>query len=103
MEKKTITRRQAIDAIKKMFCFNGDQKEGNHAKSFCKEGENDTAEFYVNKLHYERGEVIGKLQEYFRDKVIDGGQCRIDGITFVFTTLYIEQRPSMAESNKNKK
>ena len=57
------------------------------------ENDNDTATFMLDKRKYERGEIIGKLSEYFKDVNIVDGLCRIDGITFVFTTVKIEKRP----------
>lgn len=59
--------------------------------SFCTVKENDTADFCIDKKHFERYEVLQKLNEYFADKVIDGGWCRVANITFVFTQFWIEK------------
>ena len=87
---KQITRREAIEAIKGMFETNTGQKD--NVSSLVEEAD-DTATFMLDKRKYERGEIIGKLSEYFNDVNIMDGLCRIDGITFVFTTVKIEKRP----------
>ena len=69
----------------------GEGKEDN--ASMLTERENDTATFMLDKRKYERGEVIEKLSEYFNGVSIIDGQCRIESITFVFTTVHIEERP----------
>ena len=48
--------------------------------------------FYIDKRECEREETISKLQQYFADKYIDGGQCRIESITLVWTVFHIEER-----------
>lgn len=85
-----MTRREAIEAIKGMFETNTGQEDN---VSRLIENDNDTATFMLDKRKYERGEIIGKLSEYFKDVNIVDGLCRIDGITFVFTTVTIEERP----------
>ena len=85
-----MTRREAIEAIKGMFETNTGQEDN---VSRLIEEENDTATFMLDKRKYERGEIIGKLSEYFKDVNIVDGLCRIGGITFVFTTVKIEERP----------
>lgn len=86
-----ITRREAIDAIKGMFEINtGDADNA----SMMAEKENDTATFMLDKRKYPRFEIIDKLSKYFDGVSIIDGQCRIESITFVFTTVYIEERPS---------
>ena len=85
-----MTRREAIEAIKGMFETNTGQQD-NISRLF--EEDNDTATFMLDKRKYERGEFIGKLNEYFKGVNIVDGLCRIDGITFMFTTVKIEERP----------
>ena len=87
---KQMTRREAIEAIKGMFETNTGQEDN---VSRLIEEENDTATFMLDKRKYERGEIIGKLSEYFKDVNIVDGLCRIGDITFVFTTVKIEERP----------
>ena len=87
---KQITRREAIEAIKEMFETNTGRDDN---ASVLTENEDDTATFMLDKRKYERGEIIGKLSEYFNGVNIMDGLCRIDGITFVFTTVKIEKRP----------
>ena len=85
-----MTRREAIEAIKGMFETNTGQKE--NVSQFI-ENDNDTATFMLDKRKYERGEVVGKLSEYFKGVNIVDGLCRIGGITSVFTKVTIEERP----------
>lgn len=87
---KQITRREVIEAIKGMFETDTGQQDN---VSRLIENDNDTATFMLDKRKYERGEIIGKLSEYFKDVNIVDGLCRIDSITFVFTTVKIEERP----------
>ena len=86
---KQITRREAIETIKGMFETNTGQ-EDNASRLF--EEENDNATFMLDKRKYERGEIID-------------GLCRIAGITFVFTTVKIEERSRREDNRKadNKK
>lgn len=85
-----MTRREAIEAIKGMFETNTGLEDN---RSRFIGHDDDTATFMLDKRKYERGEIIGKLSEYFNDANIVDGLCRIDGITFVFTTVKIEKRP----------
>ena len=87
---KEMTRREAIEAIKGMFETNTGEADN---ASMLTENENDTATFMLDKRKYERGDIIGKLSELFKGVNIVDGLCRIDGITFVFTTVKIEERP----------
>lgn len=89
MKKTKITIQQAVADIKTMFDFKGDAIVREDAKSFFAEADG-VAEFYINKRHYQRHEVIRTLQGYFNDKVIEGGRCEIDGTTFVFTKVSIK-------------
>ena len=87
-----ITKQQAIDGIKKLFELTTweDRQEG---KSFYSQNEGtDNANFFFDKRQYERHEVIKKLSEYFKDKNIIQGQCRIDSLTLVWTQVIIEDR-----------
>ena len=95
-----MTRREAIEAIKGMFETNTGQEDN---VSRLIENENDTATFMLDKRKYERGEILWKLQEYFRGVNIVDGLCRIDGITFVFTTVTIEERPKEDEREADRK
>jgi hypothetical protein len=45
--------------------------------------------FNIDKRKFERGDVIEKLQNYFSDKVIDGGYLKVGNITFVFTDFEV--------------
>jgi hypothetical protein len=95
-----MTRREAIEAIKGMFETNTGQQDN---VSRLIENDNDTATFMLDKRKYERGEIIGKLSDYFKDVNIVDGLCRIDGITFVFTTVTIEERPKVDEREADRR
>ena len=97
---KQMTRREAIEAIKGMFETNTGQEDN---VSRLIENENDTATFMLDKRKYERGEILWKLQEYFRGVNIVDGLCRVDGITFVFTTVTIEERPKEDEREADRR
>lgn len=86
---KALTKQETIEALKKVFDYDA-HKESREVMVALKD--NGDATFMVDKRYMERFDVINKLQEFFADKYIDGGQCRIDNITFVWTAFYIEDR-----------
>lgn len=79
MMKTKVTIQQAISDIEKIFGFTENSQYHEVGKG----------SFIIDKQKFERYEVIEKLQEYFADKVIDGGGCWISPITFVFTQIEI--------------
>lgn len=95
METKSITLQEATEAVKGLFDVStyGNRQEG---KSYFIENSDGTT-FYFDKRQYWRDEVIGKLSEYFNGKRIEGGQCRIDGITLLWTTVHLEKLPEEKE------
>ena len=78
------TKQEVINDLKTIFPVDG-------INVFVSE-ENGNATFNINKQYLERGAVIEKLMQYFNGLEIIGGQCRVDNITLVFTTFYIEDR-----------
>lgn len=86
---KTITLQDAMEGVKSLFDVSayGNRQEG---KSYFVENSFGTT-FYFDKRQYLRDDVIAKLSEYFNDKYIEGGQCRIDGITLLWTTVHLEK------------
>ena len=85
-----ISKQQAVEAIKGMFeILPFDKKE--NAKSFFSEKEGKVS-FWFDKRQYLRFEVINKLTEYFADKNIVGGQCRVESLTILWTVVHIENR-----------
>ena len=87
---QNISKQQAVEAIKGMFeLLPFDKKED--GKSFFTEKE-DKVCFWFDKRQYLRFEVIDKLTEYFADKNIVGGQCRIESLTILWTVVHIENR-----------
>jgi hypothetical protein len=89
MEKKVISIEQTSEDLCKVFGITEDNKEdhGKHSeKSFYIP---DGHQFMISKLEYEREEVIEKLTDYFKDKVIDKGACTVDNITCLYTKFEI--------------
>ena len=87
---KHITKQETVEALKELFDYENNKESNNVIVVEEQSGGRTT--FMVNKQYMERFEVIDKLQSFFADKVIDGGQCRINNITFVFTSFFIENR-----------
>ena len=81
-----ITKEQAISDLQKVFNTTSweDREEG---RSFA-----DKGDFFIDKREHTRPSVIEKLQAYFKDKTIIDGQCRLEGITLLWTTFHIEDR-----------
>lgn len=81
-----ITKQQAIADLEKIFNTRSweDRVEG---RSFA-----DKGDFFIDKGEYTRPSAIGKLQAYFADKTIIGGQCRLEEITLLWTIFHIEDR-----------
>jgi len=78
MKKKQI--KDVVSDLKELF-----EIENNEIGSTESDGK-----FLINKQHFERFEVIGKLQNYFSDKSIDGGYLEVGSITFVFTSFEVK-------------
>lgn len=95
METK-ITLKEATEGVKSLFDVSayGNRQNG---KSFFVENSDDTT-FYFDKRQYWRDDVIAKLSEYFNGKTIEDGQCRIDGITLLWTTVHLEKLPEEKKS-----
>lgn len=89
---KALTKQETIEALKGLFDYET-HKENRDVMVSEKDG---SAAFMVHKTYLDRYEVIGKLQEFFSDKYIVGGQCRVDGITLVWTMFHIEDRVATA-------
>ena len=79
---KAISISEAIADIRKLFNIEGNSLSIN----------NDNGCFMIDKRECTRYETINRLQDYFTDKYIDGGQCRIEPITLLWTVFYIEKR-----------
>lgn len=96
MKMEHITKEQAAESIKKMFKLKAKVRilKG---KSFFSEKDGVTS-FFFNKMQYEREEVINRLSNFFKDKVITGGQCRIEPLTILYTIVHIEDRPQRSEN-----
>lgn len=91
---KALTKQETIEALKQAFDY---EAHKDSREVMVTEKENGDATFMIDKRYMERFEVIDKLREFFADKFIDGGQCRVDNITFVFTAFFIEDRATKKE------
>lgn len=85
---KEITKQEAIEDLKKLFDYEN-QKGSNVSVS---ESSYTNTKFMISKMYMTRDEVISALQQYFSDKYIKDGQCRIHSFTFVYTMFSIEDR-----------
>lgn len=95
--KTEITMKEAIDGVFGLFdILPWENREDE--KSFYTVKEDGTASFFFDKRQYMRDEVIERLVNYFNDKVITDGQCRIDAMTLVWTTVHIEPRNNNQEN-----
>jgi len=81
-EKQEISVEKAIQDLHNLF---GLDKEG--SKSI-----RDDKTFMIIKNEFNRFEVIKKLQDYFKDKMLSAGWgCAIDNITLLWTTFELKQ------------
>lgn len=85
-----ISKQQAVEAIKGMFELLPFGKRENGTSFFSEE--EDKVSFWLDKRQYLRSEVIQKLTEYFADKNIVGGRCRVESLTLLWTIVHIENR-----------
>ena len=85
---KHLTKQETVEALKELFDYENNKESKNVLVVENKEEGKTT--FMVNKQYMERFEVIDRLQDFFADKVVNEGQCRIENITFVYTIFFIE-------------
>lgn len=85
---KSLSKQETIEALKQLFDYEA-HKDTREVMIF---EENGNANFMIDKRYMDRYAVIDTLQRFFADKYIEGGQCRIDNITLVWTTFDIEDR-----------
>lgn len=87
-----ITKEKAVDDIKNIFHVSSvNDKKEEDITSFYSQEDGRTS-FFIDKRKYNRMEVISSLSEYFSDKYISEGQCRIESITLLYTVFHIEDR-----------
>lgn len=84
-----ITRSEAIQRVVKEFNLSKVQKKD---KSFYSTEGEDWAVFYFDKREYTRDEVLSRLMKMFGNVNIIEGQCRVDPLTLLWTTVHIETR-----------
>ena len=85
MSKIPIT--EVVTDLRELFELNKEHEFGSR---------NNNNKFFIDKRQFERFEVINKLQNYFRDKVIDGGYLKLGSITFVYTDFEVlEGKPNL--------
>lgn len=90
--KTEITMKDAVEGVKNMFDVVPFDNHGDEQSFYIEDKECNTVSFYFDKLQYTREDVISRLVTYFNDKIITDGQCRIDAMTLVWTTVHIEPR-----------
>lgn len=73
--------KEVIVDIKSLFGLNKENDFG----SMESEGR-----FFIKKQHFERFEVIEKLQDYFKDKIIADGYIKVSPITIAFTSFEVK-------------
>lgn len=85
-----ISKSEAVEGIKGLFELKTWEERVN-GRSFYFEKDGTTS-FFFDKRQYEREEVVSRLYKFFSTRVIDGGQCRVDGMTLLYTIVYVEDR-----------
>lgn len=85
---KALSKQETIEALKQLF----DYEAHKDTREVMVIEENGTASFMIDKRYMERYAVVDALQRFFTENYIEGGQCRIDNITLVWTTFYIDDR-----------
>jgi len=93
---KAISKQEAIKSLKELF----DYASHKDNKEVIVVEEDGNAIFLIDKRYRERFEVIDKLQEFFADKYIEGGQVRVGSITLLYTQFIIEDR-TIKEGGEN--
>lgn len=85
MGKTKITKEEAVLQMKHLFGYENDDSR----RVMVSENGGVTT-FMVNKEYMTRLDVVSRLRDFFSDKVIDGGLCRIDNMTLVYTIVTID-------------
>lgn len=85
---KEITKQEAIEDLKKLFDY--ENQKGINISVY--ESSSTNTKFRINKMYMTREAVVSTLQQYFSDKYIKDGQCRVHAFTFVYTLFSIEDR-----------
>lgn len=88
---REISLHDAIEGVKglfKVFPYS-DHEDG--LSFYSNKDNNEECTFYFDKHEYTRDEVVERLSVYFNDKFIVNGQCRIDRVTILWTTVHLEK------------
>ena len=89
MQKQRVLLTQVIEDLRKVFGTTTFEERVN-GRSFEYDGN-----FFIDKREKSRKEVLILLSEYFKDKVVADGQCRVGNITLLHTTFCIEHKNKM--------
>lgn len=84
MEKIRVLLTQVVEDLRKVFGTTTFEERVNGI-SFEYDGN-----FFIDKREKSREEVLILLAEYFKDKLVADGQCRVENTTFLYTIFYIE-------------
>lgn len=83
---KNITKEEAIEAIENLL----DIKNKPLSKTIKKDGD---AAYMIDKRELSRIETLRILGEYFEDKNIVGGCCKINALTLLYTIVEVKDLP----------
>ncbi len=88
-QKSRVLLTQVIEDLRKIFQTTTFEERVN-GRSFEFDGN-----FFIDKREKSSKEVLILLSEYFKDKVVADGQCRVENITLLHTTFCIEHKNKM--------
>lgn len=90
-QKSRVLLTQVIEDLRKIFGTTTFEERVN-GRSFEYDGN-----FFIDKREKSRKEVLILLSEYFKDKVVADGQCRVENTTLLHTTFCIEYKNKMED------
>lgn len=85
-QKSRVLLTQVIEDLRKIFGTTTFEERVN-GRSFEYDGN-----FFIDKREKSRKEVLILLSEYFKDKVVADGQCRVENTTLLHTMFCIEYK-----------
>lgn len=92
MQKQRVLLTQVVEDLRKIFQTTTFEEKVD-GRSFECDGS-----FFIDKREKSREEVLILLSEYFKDKVVADGQCRVENTTLLHTTFCIEYKNKMEDT-----
>lgn len=92
VQKSRVLLTQVVEDLRKVFGTTTFEERVN-GRSFEFDGN-----FFIDKREKSSREVLILLSEYFKDKVVADGQCRVENITLLHTTFCIEHKNKMDDA-----